>query len=529
MGVVLESTSLEWLSLGIILVSCVYLYYRNVFNFWKKKGVKYVEPVIPFGNSKELLMLRKSLAEFFKGFYDAFPNEPYMGIYEFNKPALLIRDPELIRQVLIKDFVHFQDRGVTYDEELEPLSAHLLFLTGSRWKNLRAKLTPTFTSGKIKMMYHLMEECAQQLKQSLDKPATNQQMMEMKEVMAKFTTDVIGTCAFGLQFNAIENEDSEFRKMGRRVFTSSFRDTLVRIIRTVCPSVLSLLKIKVMPQDIEDFFVGAVKETVEYREKNNYIRNDFMQLLIQLKNKGRVHHDDVVVENLKNGSIYEEIHEKATDIDFSDKLLTAQAFIFFLAGFETSSTTLSFCLYELALNPDIQDKLRDSIKAVVNKHGGKVTYDSLNDMPYLDKVVKETLRKHPPASFLVRNVTKPYVVPGTSLKLEAGLKVLISVYGMHRDAKYFPDPERFNPENFSSEAKSARPHYSYLPFGEGPRICIGKRFGLLQTKLGLATLLLNYAFSVCEKTEIPLRLNPTQFITSSSTGAWLRIKKCTTT
>ncbi|KAJ9581449.1 hypothetical protein L9F63_023381 [Diploptera punctata] len=505
MGVVLESTSLEWLSVGIILVSCVYLYYKNVYNFWKKKGVKYVEPVIPFGNSKELLMLRISLAEFFKGFYDAFPNDPYMGIYEFTKP----------------------DRGVTFDEELEPLSAHLLFLTGSRWKNLRAKLTPTFTSGKIKMMYHLMEECAQQLKQSLDKPATNQQMMEMKEVMAKFTTDVIGTCAFGLQFNAIENEDSEFRKMGRRVFSPSIRDTLVRIIRTACPSVLSLFKIKSMPQEIEDFFVGAVKETVEYREKNNYIRNDFMQLLIQLKNKGKVHHDDEdAAENLKNGSHQEETHGKSNDIDFSDKLLAAQAFIFFLAGFETSSTTLSFCLYELALNPDIQDKLRDSIRTVVNRHGGKLTYDSLNDMPYLDQVIEETLRMHPPASFLSRKVTKPYVVPGTSLKLEEGQRILISVYGMHRDAKYFPDPERFNPENFSSEAKAARHHYSYLPFGEGPRICIGMRFGLLQTKLGLATLLLNYEFSVCEKTEIPLRLDPKQFITSSRTGAWLRIKKC---
>ena len=89
-------------------------------------------------------------------------------------------------------------------------------------------------------------------------------------------------------------------------------------------------------------------------------------------------------------------------------------------------------------------------------------------------LLAETLRKYPPLGFLSRVVTKPYVLPGTSVKLDIGQKILISVYGLHHDAKYYPDPERFNPENFSNEAKAARPHYTYLPFGEGPRNCIGE-------------------------------------------------------
>ena len=108
MGLILESTLREWTTIGLVLVSCVYWYYRNVFNFWKKRGVKYVKPEIPFGNSKDLALMRVSLTEFFKGLYDAFPGERYMGIYEFNKPTLLVRDPELIKHVLVKDFAHFQ-------------------------------------------------------------------------------------------------------------------------------------------------------------------------------------------------------------------------------------------------------------------------------------------------------------------------------------------------------------------------------------------------------------------------------------
>ena len=83
------------------------------------------------------------------------------------------------------------------------------------------------------------------------------------------------------------------------------------------------------------------------------------------------------------------------------------------------------------------------------------------------------MRMFPPVSFLSRSVTKPYTIPGTSLMLDVGQKILISQYGMQKDPKYFPNPNNFNPDNFNSEANAARPHYCYMPFGKGPRNCIG--------------------------------------------------------
>ena len=89
-------------------------------------------------------------------------------------------------------------------------------------------------------------------------------------------------------------------------------------------------------------------------------------------------------------------------------------------------------------------------------------------------LISETLRKHPPGPVTDRVVTKPYVIPGTSVNLDVGVTILIPIYGLHHDPKYFPDPEVFNPENFNDKIKGKRPNHSYLPFGGGPRNCVGK-------------------------------------------------------
>jgi cytochrome P450 family 6 len=157
------------------------------------------------------------------------------------------------------------------------------------------------------MMFHLMTECADQLKEYLEKPAQNGEMLEMKEVMAKFTTDVISLCAFGLQSNAFNESDSEFRKMGRRVFESSVVSAEIRMLQSAFPSLMKLFPIKIVPDEVNKFIITTVKEVIDYREKNNVSRNDFMQLLIELKNKGRVHDDEhVKSEDALDGTTHKE-------------------------------------------------------------------------------------------------------------------------------------------------------------------------------------------------------------------------------
>lgn len=135
---------------------------------------------------------------------------------------------------------------------------------------------------------------------------------------------------------------------------------------------------------------------------------------------------------------------------------------------------MSFALYELALNPDVQDKLAEEIRKYTSENGDKLTYDLLQEMKYLDMVVSETLRKYPPVGNLFRQCTKPYTIPGTNVLIEAETRVFIPIYAIHRDPKYYPNPEKFDPERFTPEEKAKRHPMIYMPFGEGPRNCIGK-------------------------------------------------------
>ncbi|KAL6448751.1 hypothetical protein ACFW04_000513 [Cataglyphis niger] len=151
----------------------------------------------------------------------------------------------------------------------------------------------------------------------------------------------------------------------------------------------------------------------------------------------------------------------------------AQAFVFFIAGFETSSTTATFCLYELAQQQDLQDKLRKEIDEILKKHG-ELTYNAVNEMTYLHKVVNEAMRKYPPLPSLNRMCTEEINLPTTNIHIPKGMLITIPLLGLHRDPSIYPDPDRFDPERFNEDKVAARHPYAYLPFGEGPRICIGE-------------------------------------------------------
>ncbi|RZB40991.1 p450 domain containing protein, partial [Asbolus verrucosus] len=136
-------------------------------------------------------------------------------------------------------------------------------------------------------------------------------------------------------------------------------------------------------------------------------------------------------------------------------------------------------------------------------------------------VITETLRKYPPVSFLTRRCVKDYKVPGEDVTVEKGTRVVIPVLGIHYDKEYYPDPEKFDPERFNEEKKSSRHSYAHIPFGEGPRICIGMRFGLMQSKVGLTALLRQYKFTVNNKTKEPLKMKVNSFVLAAEGEIWL--------
>ncbi|GJQ73210.1 Cyp6a9 [Trypoxylus dichotomus] len=476
----------------------IYYYYKQRFSYWHRRGIPGIEPSILFGNLSapwKKIAPNTQYANFYREFKER--GQKHGGVYLFTRPIYVPVDPVLIRNILVKDFHHFSGRGIYFNPEKQKCLENLFFLDGPRWKILRQKLTPTFTSGKMKMMFSTMLNCTKPLMQEMKSMSANKEVIDIKEILSRFTTDVIGSCAFGINCNSFETPNSDFRKYGRMVFRETAIKSVKMLLAFNYEKLANKLGVTIIEEEIEDFFVKLAMDTYNYRVSNNIERKDFMQILIDLK------------EN-----------ENA----LTTKEFVSQVFAFFVAGFDTSSATLTFCLYELASNFDIQDKLREEIVNGLKNYDGQITYEALQNMEYLDQVISETLRKYPVVSMIPRICTQDYQIPFSNSTIEKGTFVLISALGLHMDPEYFPDPERFDPDRFSDENEYKMRSGTYLPFGDGPRICIGLRFGLMQVKMCLITLLRDFEFGVNARTKSPLELD-FGFITNVKGGVWLNCQK----
>ncbi|XP_014275142.1 cytochrome P450 6a2 [Halyomorpha halys] len=490
-----------WLVIGLSLLAgwLLYKYYISVYDLWKKRGIPYYPSKFPFGSSYELVLESRFQGCILEEMCKKLAPYPLFGTFCMRVPMLMAKDPELIQLVLTKEFSHFRERMFIKLSEKDVLNQHLFFLDGERWRALRVKLIPTFTSGKMKAMFPLFINCAEAFDSLiLTKIGSD---VEIKDLVGRLTTDIICCCAFGLDVNTIKEPDHKLRKIGADVFRMKFIDKVKFAILQAMPKLADKIEARFTPKETEDYIVNLIEKTMEYREKNNIKRNDFLDLLIQLKNKG------TIGEEMKD-----EIEEqKCQPFEFTIGLMAAQCFVFLVAGLETSSSVQSFCLYELAVNQDIQTKVQKEINEIIEKHGG-LTYQAVYEMEYLDMVISETMRKYPTFPSLIRSCTKSITTPH-GYEIEAGDTILIPIWVLHHDPEYFPNPNKFDPERFSAQNRESIKPYTYLPFGEGPRMCIGMRFGQLQTKVGLISLLRKCRVEPGAATKIPMELGASPIIT----------------
>lgn len=180
----------------IFVLFLVYLYFKVKFSHWKNLNIPYIQPRIPYGNIQGHRRKLHS-SQVFRKFYDELKvQEKFGGIYFFTKPAILVTDLDLLKNVLIKDFTHFHDRGMYHNVKDDPLSGHLLNLEGDKWKKLREKLSPTFSSGKMKNMLPTIVNVGERLEQFMKKTIEVNSEAEIKGILARFTTDIIGEIIF---------------------------------------------------------------------------------------------------------------------------------------------------------------------------------------------------------------------------------------------------------------------------------------------------------------------------------------------
>lgn len=296
----------------ITILTVLYGYLEFSYKYWKSRGIPHDKPKTLYGNV-EGFGTTVNQAVFTKKIYDKYKSTgaKLAGLYFFIRPIALLLDLDLIKHVLVKDFNNFNDRGIYYNEKDDPLSAHLFSLDGEPWKKLRSKLSPAFSSGKMKFMFPTIVDVADRFRECLTQAVQQCDVVEIKDLLARFTTDVIGTCAFGIECNSLKDPNAEFARFSREVFGKQRHSDLILIFIGGFKNIARRLHVKGLRDDVSNFFMKIVRDTVKQREENNVSRNDFMKILINLKNQETTDEDKTVSLNE----------------------IAAQAFVFFIGTF----------------------------------------------------------------------------------------------------------------------------------------------------------------------------------------------------
>lgn len=437
-------TSTWYLIAGVLLLIAGYV--KFVFTYWERKKFPSLPPQIPFGNLKTVIQQKLSFGEFTRSVYEHY-KAPYLGLYMLFRPVLLVSDAELVKRVLVSDFDHFVDRGVHFDEENDPVGANLFGMQGQEWKDMRAKLSPTFTSGKLKNMFQPIEEKTQLLQKHLDELIdTETEEVPLKKAMIRMNLSIIASVFFGFELNAFDNPQHEFNQMGDLFFdTSITRNKFAQFAFFLCPSVLSWFKVPVQSPVVSKYILNLVNSVMEARKEDpSLIRKDFIQ---------------TVMEMMQHAN-------KDDKVKFTVEKCAAQAFLFYTAGYETSAATSSYCMYELSKSPEWLERARAEVDAVMKRNGGRILYEDLGELKVLDMCIKEAMRKYPAVPILNRECTKEYKIPGSEQHvIPKGMPVIVPIYGLQMDPKHFPEPERFDPSRF--EAENVKVDMPFYPVSGG--------------------------------------------------------------
>ncbi|XP_073844905.1 cytochrome P450 6g1-like [Musca autumnalis] len=475
--------------LGLIAIT-VYILYKIQYGYWSKyPGVPSVPGRIFSGNLFDFLRLKTNFGYHLKRVYDdpKFSDKPVVGIYGLYKPSLLIKEPEIIKRIMVKDFDSFHNRFHDIDINYDTIGGKMMFYTTyDQWKEMRQKLSPLFTSAKLKYMYPLIQNVAKNIEEYFGK-SHQAQSIEMKNFCARYTSDIVATTLLGFKSNSLENPSEELVKEIDKITRFNLKRAIDFIVVLFAPKLARLFGSKLLYESTEQFLRFSVSHAIKERELCGVQRYDLIDMFVRLR---------------------EEAANSGKDMDKYMETLIAQGAIFIAAGSDTSSTTMSNALFELAKRPELQTRLKAEIQnAFAKEQSETISYESLHNMEYLDMVIKETLRLYPVLPILQRIYMNPKgdtgkysLKPYCDFDIPNNMPMYISLFGLHYDPKYWPNPTKFDPERFSPMNKSAIDPMTYLPFGMGPHNCIGSRLALLQMKCGLVHLLRNHHVRVCADT-----------------------------
>lgn len=490
----------EWIILAATVCVLLYLYSSRHRNYWKDQNV----PSEPFGLffGPTLRLMRNPSHVLDLARYKQFGR--IFGSFEMGKAVLFVGEPDLVKQILVKDFPSLPNRRtVTMNE---PLMDNMMTVAPLElWRRIRPTASPAFSTIKLKKMNYLIEECAAVTTEHLKKAAAEEAELDLKQFFGNYSLDVIARCAFGTVLDSHSDASNEFVTKSRQAFSGRLTPRVLFFF--FFPSLSRALNISPLTSEAFVYLKHLCRNAITERRKNAARYEDFLQLMVDAQEGKLTEVADTVQDRDRN--LFNLDSEGKLDTSFSSKkTLTedeamAQCVLFFVAAQDTTSTAIANTLYLLAIHPEVQEKLRREADECFATHGEHPSLDEVTKLKYLHCVVSESLRMYPPAPRIERTPYADYTVGDTKIKVKKSDLVTIPVYAMHHDPEYFEDPFTFKPERFSDENVGSIQPYTYLPFGAGPRNCIGMRFALQAVKVSVLHTVRNVKLVRTEKTKVP--------------------------
>ncbi|XP_023237849.1 cytochrome P450 3A8-like isoform X2 [Centruroides sculpturatus] len=440
-------------------------------SLFKRYGIPGPKPNFFFGNLIEFNKERNRCTEEWLKRYGK-----VYGFYLGGKPFLVCNDIEFLKLILIKDTYNFCNRdtllpnfGFPHDQCKNMLPV----LADQKWKNLRRILNTCFTTRKIKMMSTLMSSPIKVFQENVEKHGD--QPFDISEMCKKLLFDIVCTSAFGVSTNVQNNETNKFVKSIETALFADSTDILAGI--TICfPEIGPIYtflqhKIDSLKHVLNLPCLKLIYETcqkiVTSRKKLHSHPPDLLQTLIDAE-------DETLVEMKK----------------LPDNFVIANAMLFMVVAYQTTSSTIRLCIKHLTNNPSIQQKVREEIRNNISSNVD-IQYSDLINFQLLDQVISETLRLSPfPIVSVNRVCAEDYRYK--NITIPKGCTIAIPIQVLQNDPAYWIEPDKFNPYRFSFEEQQKIDSVIYQPFGAGQRICIAQRLAKTIMKLVLANLIRSF-------------------------------------
>ncbi|GAB0095986.1 hypothetical protein DMENIID0001_114300 [Sergentomyia squamirostris] len=495
---------LEILCLVVSGIVCLYFYLIRNHGYWVKRGIPGPKATFVVGNLPgAMTQKRNSVYDMEEIYYKWKKEANFVGFFNMMKPQILILKPELIKMITVKNFQNFHDNDFSdmADSFSDPVFTKTIFmLRGLEWKERRAELAPVFTDNKMKSMFVLIEDISRKLLHHLNESMNSSGsplVLEARTLCTKFSIDVIGNCIFRLDGRALTEEYSEMLKMGEELMNPSPSFLISFLLLQFFPFLKGIVRARLVKKTVADYLEKHIQDVIQKRKNNPTAGLDFMSFMEHLRTT--------------KGTPPEQI--------------LGHVFTFFINGYEMSSNVMSHTLYQLAKNPEVQERLRDEVLALESLEC--TVYPNNEQCDYLNRVVLESLRINAPLPYLTKRCTKGCSLPLTEdqeIFIDTNTPLVIPVYCIQRDPEYYPHPDTFDPDRFlDGNAKKLQNDGVFLPFGDGPRICMGMKFAMMQIKIGIATIVKKYRLTLDPKTVEPFILNPKRFTTVPEGGYWIQL------